>query len=79
MMIIDELVLHLPPGYEARADAIAHLIGRELGRAGEAHDRSIGRLVLPPVAVPAGAGDAQIAAGVAAAIRAGVSARRGGA
>ncbi|MFY0568249.1 hypothetical protein ACN28E_31060 [Archangium lansingense] len=72
MLSIDALSLQLPAGFEHRAQAIAHLVGRELASLSlpASLSLSLPRLVVPPLTVDPAAPDAQVAAHIAGAIRA---------
>ncbi len=65
---IDELAMQLPAEYQHRAAAIARLVGEELANLSVAQSHSIEQFTVPPVSLPAGAGDRQVATAVASAI-----------
>ena len=65
---IDRLNLQLPPGFEARGEAIARLIGDELSQLPLSGVRQLAHLSLPPQHVHAQASDRQIAGQIARAI-----------
>ena len=72
MMRIDALSLQPPAGFEHRAQAIAHLVARELASLSlpAGTSASLPRLVVPPLTVDPKATDAQVATHIAGAIRA---------
>lgn len=77
MLSIDRLRLTLPPGFADRADAVARLVADELAALPLAGDRTLARLAVPPVAVPPGGSDREVAGRVARAIH-GALTRGGG-
>jgi len=68
MLSIDNLRLHLPAGFEHRADSIARLVGRELAGIHVGKSADIGSLQVPGVSVHPGQSDRQAALQIAQAI-----------
>lgn len=68
MLKIDRLRLSLPPGYEARANRIAHLIADELTSLQVQGDAQFDRLALPAIEVGPRATDRQVASSIAGAM-----------
>lgn len=66
---IDRLNLRLPAGYEARAEAIARRVGRELAGLSVAGDLHLASLEVPRVRLAGGETDAVIARRIARAVR----------
>lgn len=69
MITIDRLKLTLPPGFEARADALARRIAEELAALPADGPLSRKRLTVPPLALEPGLSDREMARRVAGAIR----------
>jgi len=69
VLTIDTLSLRLPAGFEHRAERIARLLADALAGVAPGSSATFERLALPPIAIAPGAGDAQIAAGIAGAVR----------
>lgn len=65
MLKIDRLRLSLPPGYESRANRIAHLVADELAMLQLQSDVHLDRLALPTVEVGSRATDRQVASSIA--------------
>jgi hypothetical protein len=65
---IDRLNLNLPPGYEARAAAIARLVGEQLARLPVDADRDIRQLSTPVIQTRPLESDAALAGRIARAI-----------
>ncbi len=65
MLTIGRLRLQLPDGYAHRAAAIARHVGDELARRPVTANAHVERLRLPPLEIPQGASNRQIAAQIA--------------
>ncbi len=65
MLKIDRLRLSLPPGYESRANRIAHLVADELASLQLQGNAQFDRLALPTVEVGPRATDRQVATSIA--------------
>ena len=76
MLTIDHLNLHLPDGYQGRADRIARLVAAELASSAWPCDRRLEHLTAAPVASAPGMTDRQLAQRIAASITS--AARDGG-
>jgi hypothetical protein len=69
MLTIERLRLQLPPGYRQRAASIGRLLTTELARMPLKRHLRLEHLSLPPVSIPPGAADGQIARHIAAAVQ----------
>ena len=69
MLTIDRLSIHLPAGFEGRADSIAALIAERLADVPVAESRTVERLRVDEVVVDATHADTDLAERVAHAIR----------
>jgi hypothetical protein len=65
MLNIDRLRLYLPQGFRDRAPFIARMVAQELAMLQFNVSLDLDRLNLPPVSIPKGAGDQQIARAIA--------------
>jgi hypothetical protein len=70
MLKIDRLRLSLPPGYESRANRIAHLVADELAGLQVQGDAQFEQLALPAIDVGPRATDRQVAGAIAGAMAA---------
>jgi hypothetical protein len=70
MLKIDRLRLTLPPGYESRANRIAHLVADELASLQLQGNAQFDRLALPAIEVGPRATDGQVAGAIAGAMAA---------
>ncbi|OEU72382.1 MAG: hypothetical protein BA864_11285 [Desulfuromonadales bacterium C00003093] len=75
---IERIQLHLPVGFEQRADSIARLLGDELGRLSWRTDYRIDHLTVAPQTVAYHHSDARIAGQLAQTIHAQVTKGGGG-
>jgi hypothetical protein len=69
MILVERLRLTVPARFAERADRIAWLAADELARADTEVTADLDRIVVPPVAVSAGAPDEEIAARLVEAVR----------
>jgi hypothetical protein len=69
MWSLERLRLTLPPGFEHRAEPIVRQLAEELAALPISRDVRLESLTLPPIAMDAGAGDGEIAARIAGALR----------
>jgi hypothetical protein len=76
-LTVDRLSLHLPPGFEHRADTIARRVGDELARLPWSGDYERDHLHLAPQTVRPEQSDRQIAAQIARAIHSQLSRGKG--
>ncbi len=72
MLIIDQLSLRLPAGYEHRAHAIAQLVGQRLADIAVDGNLRVDRLHLSDVTVAPTSTDADVATSIAHSIRRGL-------
>ncbi len=68
MLTIDRLRLTLPPAFGPRADALARLVADELADLPLSGERQLERLTVPPVEVPQGSSERDMARNIARAI-----------
>lgn len=61
MLNIDQLALHLPAGFEQRAEQVARLMIHNLGQIHMTKELSLSQLSLPPMVINPAQSDQQIA------------------